>query len=161
MRDRTGSPALVVFQAFHTADSEIVVGAANDRLFAKLVRALGHAEWADDPRYASNALRVRHKAELLGPMEQVFRDASTEVWMSRLADAGVPSAPVHDLAQMTRTEQVQALGILQSLPGVNLDVVSLPLSFDGVRPPIRSGAPALGEHNALYGLAPHGTPGSR
>ncbi len=152
-RHRSGSPALVVFQSFETADAEIVVGAANDRLFAKLVAALGHPEWAQDPRYATNALRVKNKEELLGPMEAVFRSQRAAVWMTRLEAAGVPCAPVNDLAQMTQAEQVQALGILQPLPGTELNVVSLPLSFEGRRPPIRSGAPALGEHNALYGLA--------
>ena len=157
-RHRTGSPLLVVFEGFETADSEIVVGAANDRLFAKLAVELGHPEWARDPRYADNAGRVQHKAELLDRMQSIFRAATTQAWLDRLEAAGVPCAPVHDFAQMKQTPQVQALGMFQPLPGVDLSVVGLPLSFDGVRPPIRSGAPALGEHNTLFGLPAQAPP---
>ena len=45
-RHRSGNPKLIVFQAFDTADGEIVVAAANDRLFAKFAVVLGHPEWA-------------------------------------------------------------------------------------------------------------------
>jgi crotonobetainyl-CoA:carnitine CoA-transferase CaiB-like acyl-CoA transferase len=38
-RHRSGNPNVVVFQALPTGDGEIVVAAANDRLFAKLARA--------------------------------------------------------------------------------------------------------------------------
>ncbi len=151
-RHRSGSPVLVVFQSFETADTEVVVGAANERLFARLCAVLGHPEWASDPRYTSNALRVQHKAELLAGMEPLFRAATTQTWIDRLQAAGIPCAPVNDLAAISRAEQVQAIGQLQTLPGIDLPVVALPLSFDGVRPPVHTAAPSLGEHNILYGL---------
>lgn len=153
-RHRSGSAALVVFQSFATADSEIAVGAANDRLFAKLCAALGRADWALDARYTSNALRVQNKDGLVEAMAAIFRGAGTATWLARLEAAGVPCAPVNDLAQMTADPQVQALGIFQPLPGTALDVVGLPLSFDGQRPPILQPAPELGQHNAVHGLPP-------
>ena len=153
-RHRSGSAALVVFQAFATADGEVVVAAANDRLFARLCTALGHPEWAQDPRHASNALRVQHKDALLGAMKAVFRGECSAHWLARLQAAGIPCAPVNDLAAMAQSAQVQALDLLQPLPGAELQVVGLPLAFDGVRPPVRAKAPALGEHNPLYGLPP-------
>ncbi|MBL8384168.1 MAG: CoA transferase [Burkholderiales bacterium] len=63
-RHRSGNAKLVVFRAFATSDGEVVIAAANDRLFAKLARAIGHPEWAADPRFATNALRVQHRAEI-------------------------------------------------------------------------------------------------
>lgn len=65
VRHRSGNPNVVVFQALPTADGELVVAAANDRLFAKLARLIGQEQWTRDPRYASNAMRVQHKDELL------------------------------------------------------------------------------------------------
>ena len=47
--------------------------------------------------------------------------------------------------------QTQALGIMQPMPGYSLEGVALPVSFDGDRPPVRTGAPALGEANAELG----------
>lgn len=146
-RHRSGNPNVVVFQALPTADGEVVVAAANDRLFAKLARLVGHAEWAADPRYASNALRVQHKAELLPPLQALFRQRSTADWIAALEDAGIPCGPIQDFAQVMAEPQTEAIGIFQNIPDIDLRVVGLPLSFDGERPPVRGRAPELGEHN--------------
>ncbi|GHC71542.1 CoA transferase [Pseudorhodoferax aquiterrae] len=146
-RHRSGNPNVVVFQALPTADGEVVVAAANDRLFAKLARLVGHAEWAADPRYASNALRVQHKAELLPQLQALFRQRSTGDWIAALEDAGIPCGPIQDFAQVMAEPQTEAIGIFQNIPDVDLRVVGLPLSFDGQRPPVRGRAPELGEHN--------------
>ena len=145
-RHRSGNPNVVVFQALPTADGEVVVAAANDRLFAKLARLVGHAEWAADPRYASNALRVQHKAELLAQLQALFRQRSTGDWIAALEDAGIPCGPIQDFAQVMAEPQTEAIGIFQNIPDIDLRVVGLPLSFDGERPPVRGRAPELGEH---------------
>lgn len=145
-RHRSGNPNVVVFQALPTADGEVVVAAANDRLFAKLARLVGHAEWAADPRYASNALRVQHKAELLPQLQALFRERSTGDWIAALEDAGIPCGPIQDFAQVMAEPQTEAIGIFQNIPDIDLRVVGLPLSFDGERPPVRGRAPELGEH---------------
>lgn len=145
-RHRSGNPNVVVFQALPTADGEVVVAAANDRLFAKLARLVGHPQWAADPRYASNALRVQHKAELLPQLQALFRERSTGHWIAALEDAGIPCGPIQDFAQVMAEPQTEAIGIFQNIPDVDLRVVGLPLSFDGERPPVRGRAPELGEH---------------
>jgi crotonobetainyl-CoA:carnitine CoA-transferase CaiB-like acyl-CoA transferase len=150
-RHRSGNPRVVVFQSFETSDGEIVVAAANDRLFAKLARELGHPEWSQDPRFASNALRVRHKSDVIPQIEAILRTGSTEHWVERLEGIGVPCAPIHDLQQVREQEQTEALGIFQEIPGLDLKVVGLPVSFDGERPAIRHRAPELGEHNEAFG----------
>ncbi|RYZ13225.1 MAG: CoA transferase [Comamonadaceae bacterium] len=158
-RHRSGNPRVVVFQAFGTSDGEVVVAAANDRLFTKMARELGHPEWASDPRFASNALRVANRADVIPQMEAILRTATTAEWVERLERVGVPCAPIHDLQQVLEQPQTEALGIFQEIPGVDLRVVGLPVSFDGERPPIRHRAPELGEHNAEHGLAPaHASP---
>nr|WP_186329942.1 CoA transferase [Variovorax boronicumulans] len=149
-RHRSGNPNVVVFQALPTADGELVVAAANDRLFAKLARLVGHAEWAADPRYASNALRVQHKAELVPPLEAVFRQRTTAAWIDALEDAGIPCGPIQDFAEVMAQPQTEAIGIFQNIPEVDLRVVGLPLSFDGQRPPVRGRAPELGEHTQQF-----------
>ena len=153
-RHRSGNPKVVVFQSFDTLDGEIVVAAANDRLFAKLCVELGHPEWSKDPRFASNALRVEHKADIIPAMQAVFSTRPTPEWLARLEAIGVPCAPIHDLKQAAEQPQTQALGIFQDVPGADLKVVGLPVSFDGVRPPVRSRAPELGQDNERFGLPP-------
>lgn len=154
-RHRSGNPRVVVFQSFETSDGEVVVAAANDRLFAKLARELGHPEWASDARFASNALRVEHKADLLPEIARILKTGSMEHWVGRLEAIGVPCSPIHDFKQVLAQPQTQALGILQEIPDLDLRIVGLPVSFDGRRPPVRHRAPALGEHSAEIG-APAG-----
>jgi crotonobetainyl-CoA:carnitine CoA-transferase CaiB-like acyl-CoA transferase len=151
-RDRSGNPRVVVFQSFETSDGEIVVAAANDRLFAKLAREVGHPEWGKDPRFASNALRVANRDQVIPQLESIFLTGTMAHWSERLEGVGVPCAPIHDLRQMAAQPQTEALQILQNIPGIDrLRVIGLPISFEGVRPPIRHGAPKLGEHNAEIG----------
>jgi crotonobetainyl-CoA:carnitine CoA-transferase CaiB-like acyl-CoA transferase len=69
--------------------------------------------------------------------------------VARLQKAGVPCAPINDITHMKAHAQTAALGMVQPVPGINLDLMSLPLSFGGERPTIRTRAPKLGEHNGV------------
>ncbi|MFO1195409.1 MAG: CoA transferase [Burkholderiaceae bacterium] len=151
-RHRSGNARVVVFQSFETADGEVVVAAANDRLFAKLAREVGHAEWATDPRLATNALRVENRELVIPALEAILRSRPSAEWLQRLERIGVPCAPIHDLAQAMAQPQTEAIGMLQDVPDGNLRVVGLPLSFDGVRPPVLRRAPRIGEDNERFGL---------
>jgi crotonobetainyl-CoA:carnitine CoA-transferase CaiB-like acyl-CoA transferase len=146
-RHRTGSRRLVVFEAFETADGEVIIAAANDRLFQKLARALGKPEWSADERFKTNPLRLANKAALIPQIQSIIRQASSAHWVEHLEAAGVPCAPVQDLADVAAEPQTAALGMIDKVPGVELGLVGLPLSFDGERPPMRQRAPRLGEHN--------------
>jgi formyl-CoA transferase len=58
----------------------------------------------------------------------------------------VPCAPIHTLAEAIVQPQVQALDILQRVPGENFTLTALPLSIDGQRPQLREAAPKLGSY---------------
>ena len=150
-RDRTGNPKLIVFQAFDTADGEIVVAAANDRLFAKFCAVLGHPEWGTDPRFRTNRDRIAHREIIVPLLSEAMRTRSSAEWEAALEAAGIPCSPIHDIAAVKANPQVQALEIFQPMPGYALEGVGLPVSFDGARPPVRQGAPALGEANTTLG----------
>ncbi len=146
-RDRTGNPKVVVFGALPTADRELVVAAANDRLFAKLVTVLGRPEWAAEPRYADNAGRVAHKDEIMDAIGAIMATQPSAHWSALFRAAGVPFAPINDLSALLDDPQVRALGMLQTIPGLDIQTIGLPLSFDGVRPAMRSAAPPLARHD--------------
>jgi crotonobetainyl-CoA:carnitine CoA-transferase CaiB-like acyl-CoA transferase len=146
-RHRTGSRRLVVFEAFRSTDGEIIIAAANDRLFQKLARALGRPHWAADERFTTNALRLANKATLIPEIQDIIGTASSAVWVERLEAAGVPCAPIQDLHDVVAEPQTAAIGMVEQVPGVDLALIGLPLSFDGERPPMRRRAPRLGEHN--------------
>jgi crotonobetainyl-CoA:carnitine CoA-transferase CaiB-like acyl-CoA transferase len=143
----SGIAEIVPHQAFATRDGYIMVAAGNDSLFRRLAKELGREEWAQDPRFATNDGRVRHRRELITAMESIFAEHPTANWSGRLDGAGVPSAPIHSVDEVVSHSQTQALGIIQQAPSIDMRLVGLPLSFDGQRPPLRRVAPGLGEHN--------------
>ncbi len=147
-RHRTGSNRLIPFQGFETTTGPIIVAAGNDRLFVKLAKVLGRPDWAADPRFRTNAGRSAHKAELLGEIEKIFLTASKGEWIDRLEAEGVPCAVINSLPEAAAHPQAQALEIVQQVPGEDLTLVALPISFDGRRPRIRRAPPKLGEHTA-------------
>jgi len=147
VRHRTGSNRLVVFQGFETKNGPVIIAAANDRLFAKLAAALGRPEWAADPRFASNAGRVAHRDALISEIEAIMRTRTKGEWVDLMEEAGVPCAPIHSLPEVLAHPQTAATGMIQPVPGTDLELMGLPISFDGERPGVRSAAPALGQHN--------------
>ena len=71
---------------------------------------------------------------------------SNAEWTAALDAAGVPCAPVQNVAQMLEHPQMKALGLLQPVPGSSKPLIGLPISFDSERPLPRSASPALGAH---------------
>ncbi len=145
-RTGTGFPSIAPYQVFGTADGALMVAAANDRLFAGLCEALAVPELAVDARFATNPLRVEHRDVLVSLLADRFLSNSTDAWLSALAEAGVPAAPVQNAAQVAEAEQTAALGILQELGGVRIP--ALPVSADGERVAHRAPPPALGADTA-------------
>jgi crotonobetainyl-CoA:carnitine CoA-transferase CaiB-like acyl-CoA transferase len=153
-RHPTGSLGVVIFEGFETVDGQVIVAAANDRLFAKLARELGHPEWINDARYKTNAARIANKATLIGAVADILRQSPSAVWVERLEKAGVPCAPINDMSVMKEHPQTAALDMLQPVPDLALALISLPVAFDGERPRIRTRAPTLGQHNAILPPSP-------
>ena len=150
----SGTAEIVPHQAFRTADGFLMVAAGNDGLFRKLADAMGHPEWAVDARFARNGDRVANRKILVPLLENGFAGAGVTEWRRRLDAAGVPNAPIQNIAEVVADEQTVALGMLQRAPDLDMRLVGLPLSFNGKRPPYRRSAPRLGEQNAeIFGDA--------
>ncbi len=143
-KHRSGHPSLVPYEAFEAKDGPFIICCGNDRLFAKLAAALGQPAWADDDRFAANRARLHHKTTLLVLMAEILRTEPRAVWIERLEAAGVPAAPINSLPEALAEPQSQALGLLQQVPEEDFRLTGTPLSFNGERPLIRSGAPRLG-----------------
>ncbi len=144
-RHGTGSPVIVPYQTFDTADHPICLAPGNDRLWARCAKVLGHDEWATDPKFAKSAQRVANKAELLPMIAEALKTRPRAEWLEAMEKAGVPCAAVNDIGELARTEQMEASKLIQQLPG-GPKVVGLPISFDHVRPHSPRSAPSLGEH---------------
>lgn len=147
-RDRAGAPKIATYQCFYTQDGEILLAAANDRLFRKLAPVIGRPEWATDPRFRTNADRLQHRDYLTGEIATIMRTRPTREWEEDLGAVGFPVAAINNIQQMLDHPQTSATGMLEHVPDSDLKIPRMPISFDAVRPPVRSLSPALGAHNA-------------
>ena len=146
-RHGTGGNLIVPYQVFETADRPLCLAAGNDRLFARAARVLGHPEWAEDPRFAASAGRVRNKAALIPLIAAAFVTRKRDEWLAALDAVGVPSGPVNDIGELVASEQMAAVDMIGALPEGGPAVVQLPLSFNRRRPRPSRPAPRLGQHN--------------
>ncbi|MGH7333240.1 MAG: CoA transferase, partial [Candidatus Rokuibacteriota bacterium] len=127
----------------------IFIAGANDRLFRRLATALGLAALADDPRFATNVERVKHRTELEAAVGEAIARHDRTPLVEMLHKHDVPATPVNTVPQVLQDPQTQALGIVQRLDHPRLGdipILSMPLTFSGVRPPVRRAAPGRGEH---------------
>ena len=146
-RHGAASAALAPYQIFETADRPICIAAGNDRLFVKLAKAMGHPEWCEHPLMSDGRKRAANRQALVDVMQPVLLMRSRQAWMGIIGEAGVPCAPVNDIAELAQTEQLQAMDMMRTLPGSGLKVVGLPITFDRQRPYPERDSPKLGEHN--------------
>jgi crotonobetainyl-CoA:carnitine CoA-transferase CaiB-like acyl-CoA transferase len=144
-RHGTAFALIAPYQVFPTADGELMVAAANDGLFRRLCGALDAPELAEDPRFATNPLRIQHREALVDALTARFRTAGSGHWLDRIQAAGVPAAPVREVGEVAVDEQTRALGIVQELG--ERHTVAPPLSFDGDRIRHVSPPPLPGEHS--------------
>lgn len=143
----SGAAEIVPYQCFLTSNGWLMIAAGNDNLYRRLCVAIGRRDLADDERFRTNGDRVLNRGVLIPLIEEIVRAMKIEDLMAALDAAGIPNAPLQDLAQVSAHAQTQAVGILQKGPDGALPTVGLPLTFDGIRSSYEQGAPALGEHN--------------
>ena len=145
----SGTAEIVPYQAFEASDGWQMIAAGNDNLFRKLCGALGLDSLIADPDFATNAARVVNRELLIPKIEAAVRRYSIEALGRLLDDAGVPNAPLLSVDQVATHPQTSALEMLGRCDDDDIELVGIPLSFDGERPRTRAPAPALGQHNAI------------
>jgi crotonobetainyl-CoA:carnitine CoA-transferase CaiB-like acyl-CoA transferase len=142
-------PNIVPYQPFHTRDGDVIIACGNDNLFRKFCEVADCQHLAQDPRFATNADRVRNRAAIEPLIEAVTRMRSTREWVSALEAAGVPCGPINTLKEVFEEPQVKARGMLQELPHASAgkvpQVVS-PMKFSGTPLAFAAAPPVLGQH---------------
>jgi crotonobetainyl-CoA:carnitine CoA-transferase CaiB-like acyl-CoA transferase len=142
-------PNIVPYQDFPTADGDFILTVGNDAQFRKFAEVAGHAQWADDPRFATNTLRVANRALLIPLIRQATVFKTTAQWVAELERVGVPCGPINDLAQVFADPQVLARGLALELPhawGGVVPQVASPIRLSDTPVEYRHAPPLLGEH---------------
>jgi crotonobetainyl-CoA:carnitine CoA-transferase CaiB-like acyl-CoA transferase len=143
----SGTAEIAPYQCFPTRRGWLMIAAGNDNLYRRLCATLGQPELGEDARFLTNGDRVVNRGVLVPMIEEITRTWDIEELMAALDKAGIPNAPLQNVAQVSDHPQTQAVGILQQGPEGALPTVGLPLAFDGERSSYERAAPALGEHN--------------
>lgn len=136
--------SLCPYEAFETADAPIILGIANDALWAKFCGLAGRPEWAHDPRYATGAARVANRANVVEQVSALLRSRSRAKWLADLEAAEIPCSPINNLGQLTADPQTAASEMVLEKDGFR--TVASPFRADGARMPLRSPPPGVGEH---------------
>ena len=139
----------VPWQAFAVKDGYIVVATRQENFWRKLCEVLERPALADDPRFASNAQRVKNRTTLLPDLEAIFLTRTVDDWLTRLRAAEVPAAPVNNLDRAFAEPPVAEREMIVEYEHPDVGKVRLPgnpikMSDMGSTP--STPAPRLGQH---------------
>nr|WP_295768535.1 CaiB/BaiF CoA-transferase family protein [Rhodoferax sp.] len=163
-RQGNSHPSLVPYQSLPTLDGAMLLAVGNDGQFARFCEAAGQPQWAHDPRYATNTLRVANRESLIPQIEAVTRTQTTVQWVALLEHKAVPCGPINNVDQAFADAQVVARGLKVNQPLALGDIdstaitsiasVASPLRLMDTPPVLHRPPPALGEHtdSVLAGL---------
>jgi crotonobetainyl-CoA:carnitine CoA-transferase CaiB-like acyl-CoA transferase len=127
----------------------VIIVVIQDEQWRRLCRALGRADLADDPRYATSVDRARESEHLGNLLTELFATRDRDQWLAALADADVPCAPVLEPDQIFDYPQLRANEMLATTfhPVAGATVtVSSPVRLHGSDREDARPAPRLGEH---------------
>ena len=135
---------IVPYQVFQCADGPLILAVGNDAQFAKFCDVAGRSEWARDPRYATNAERVRRRDEIVPLIGDVMRTRPWREWLDALEPLGVPCGSINTLAEVFADPQLLARSLRFDLPHPLAGVVpqvatpirysTTPLAYDRAPP---------------------------
>lgn len=136
-------------QAFACADRSIIVICGSEAQYRIFCEVLRHPELADDPRFASNSLRLQHRRELAATFGALIAQWQASELLAALESAGIPSGPINTYAEVFDDPQVVHRGITLEAEHAQAGAVRFcgsPIRFTGV--PARPGMapPVLGQH---------------
>ncbi len=145
----TAHPNLVPYQAFATADGNLMLAVGNDRQFADCAACLGLAELARDCRFARNRDRVQNRDWLIQAMQSAFRTRTTAEWLSAFKEKGIPAGPINDIGEVlgdAYAAERELVHTIDNSQGDPVPTVANPVDFSDTPVCYDRAAPLLGEH---------------
>ena len=137
------------YQAFRASDGWINIGGANQANWERIAELLGHPEWHDDPRFATNAARMANRETLAALMNGVLATRTKAEWAIAFDAAGVPAGPVHTIGEALTHAQTLARDMVVDLvhpEAGTTKALGCPVHFSATPTAITRPAPLLGEH---------------
>jgi crotonobetainyl-CoA:carnitine CoA-transferase CaiB-like acyl-CoA transferase len=142
-------PLVSPYGTFRAADANINVAVGTEAQWHTLCDILGGTELTARAEYADPAGRSANRKALYAELNELFSRRPAEVWLELLREGGVPCGPIYTMDQVFADVQVQALGLVQDVPGEDgvERLLRGPLSVDGEPSMIRRPPPTFGQHS--------------
>ena len=138
------------YQAFKTRDDWIVIGAANQANWLRLLSVMEANSLADDPRFLENPDRMRNLGALVETLTPIFQSDTAQSWLQRLADGNVPAAPILSMDKVLDHPQTRARDMVVNVEHPELGMtktLGLPIKFSRTPGQVEGVAsPRLGAH---------------
>jgi crotonobetainyl-CoA:carnitine CoA-transferase CaiB-like acyl-CoA transferase len=140
-------PTVAPYGMFDAADGPLVIAVGNDDIWRRFAPLAGLDP--ADTRFATNALRLGHLAELQQIMNAALGQRTVADWLDRLRAAGVPAGEVKSLDRVYDSEQARAAALVWEVDHPRLGRIRLPghpvhYSRSAIAPGLPP--PVLGEH---------------
>ncbi len=140
---------IVPYQVFQASDSHLIVAVGNDGQFAKFCELLDLPALPRNPRYATNAQRVRHRDALVPLLAERIATRPRDHWLAAMEAAKVPGGAVNDLSEVFADEQVLHRGMVVGMDhplSDSLRVVASPIKLSHTPVAYRLPPPLMGQH---------------
>ncbi|WP_170465248.1 CaiB/BaiF CoA transferase family protein [Ruegeria arenilitoris] len=145
-RRGNGHPNIVPYDVYETSDGHVILAVGNDSQFRRFCEFIGHAELADDPRFATNPARLEHRDALNAILRPAVKSHPTDTVIAELEARKVPVGPVQTLDQVFATDQVEARQMhiaMQADPG-EVKLIGNPLKLSRTPVTYRAAPPVCG-----------------
>lgn len=142
-------PSITPFSAFTAKDGHIIVGAGNDRLWARLCTLLELPDMIEDPRFVNNGKRTENVKELMTILNGVFKNKTINEWLGLLEEAGLPCAPINTVDRIINDPQIEARNMIVEVEhpiAGSLKMPGVPVKLSETPGTVERYAPLLGEH---------------
>ncbi len=147
----TGHPNIVPYQVFEASDGHIILGTANEEAFRRFCAFTGRADLLEDPRFKTNADRVRNRATVNAAVQLIVSEKAMDYWVEELSQLSIVCSRVNTIDQVFEDPQVQARNMVietsHPLAGRQLcRLVANPIKFSTTPVEYRYAPPTLGQH---------------
>jgi crotonobetainyl-CoA:carnitine CoA-transferase CaiB-like acyl-CoA transferase len=141
-------PNIVPYAVFPACDGHLILACGNDRQFKDAMLALGAADIAGDPAYATNAGRIAGREAITGRIAAVTATLARDDMLARFEAAKVPAGPINSVSEVFADPQAIARGLVVQLPsarakGGRIPAVRGPILMDGTPQVANRASPVL------------------
>ncbi|MDR2329150.1 MAG: CoA transferase [Comamonas sp.] len=144
-------PVAAPYQAIPTQDGWINIGAVSQATWVGMTRVLQLEHLLEDERFASNRERMANRDLLIAIISEAMRSNTTDYWVEKFEQAGVPAGPVRKIKDILEDPQTLARDMVIEVDhpiAGQVQALGLPIKFSHGNGVTRRGAPQYGEHTA-------------